>query len=899
MAMKKRKQVERQDWKFPVLIRMLRTGLKAAFSLVKIALGGVATVLLVAVVCCFVLVGAAGDYLQDDIIPSISFDEEDFSLDQTSFIHCVDSDGQIRLYQQIYTDTDRQWAALEDIPEALVHAAVAIEDKRFYEHQGVDWITTVKACANMFFGSSSTFGGSTITQQLVKNLTGDKSVTVQRKVEEIFRAQKYEETNDKDTIMEWYLNTIYFGNLKFGVKSAAQYYFGKDLEELTTAECASLIAITNNPSLYNPYTRPENNRKRQENVLWAMKEQGWLTEAAYEEALAQEMVFTKGSAEDSKEIYTCECGFADIARNYDRDGTKFLCPSCGAEMDIELDSSSDMYSWFTEMVLDDVAEDLCKQHGEEWNKSTKDKYLTLIKKSGYHIYCTIDTDVQKAIDEIYTDLDNIPTTKSAQQLLSAIVVIDNRTGDIVGVAGSVGEKEYFDATNHATYDDPKQTGSATKPLIVYAPAFETGNFSPTTVLPDLPLTYDGGRFPNNVNRRYSISNSIYTGIEDSMNTIAVYTLDKIGLKYAFEFARDKFRLTGLLESEPTESGFVRSDIGYSPLALGALTYGVSVREMATAYATFPNGGQWREARTYTKVYDSEGNLVLDNTQEHEQILSERTVNYINYCLRGVVSSGSASRHTQLGSTQAAGKTGSTSSNRDRWFCGYTSYYTAAVWCGYKQPEEIKLTGSDTTNPSSRLWGKVMKLLHEDVEYRNVADVSGMSSYSVCVDSGKNATDACRADTRDNRVQSIRCYSDDAPRGSCDLHITVDWCTEGDGAANEFCHLAGANIAPHALVKYTQAKLDEIERAGRVDDFADNTIYLVDKSGNPVNSFHGLDGDINAGINAPYKVCTVHTAATVLPPETEPSVPAPTDPVNPGTPVTPEPPANPAAVDSAE
>ena len=267
MAMFRKKKTERQEWKPHAAIQVLRGLLEAALSVVKIAAGGIVTVLLVLVICCIVVVGAAGDYLEQDVIPGITFDAEDFSLDQTSFIYYVDKNGEIQEYDKINTSTDRQWATLNEIPDSLIHAAIAIEDQRFYEHQGVDWITTVKACANMFFGGSDTFGGSTITQQLIKNLTGDNSVTVQRKVEEIFRAQKYERANDKDNIMEWYLNTVYFGKLKYGVKSAAMYYFGKDLSELTTAESASLIAITNNPSLYNPYTRPQNNRKREENVL--------------------------------------------------------------------------------------------------------------------------------------------------------------------------------------------------------------------------------------------------------------------------------------------------------------------------------------------------------------------------------------------------------------------------------------------------------------------------------------------------------------------------------------------------------------------------------------------------------------------------------------------------------
>ena len=865
MGLFDRKKPERQEWKVPALLQLLRGAAGTALSVAKIAIGGVVTVALIAVVCCIVVAGAAAEYLEQDVIPNVSFYEEDFSLDQTSFIYYVDQNGEIQEYEKINTSTDRQWATLNEIPDSLIHAAIAIEDQRFYEHQGVDWITTVKACANMFFGGSDTFGGSTITQQLIKNLTGDNSVTVQRKVEEIFRAQKYERTNDKDTIMEWYLNTVYFGKLKYGVKSAAMYYFGKDLSELTTAESASLIAITNNPSLYNPYTRPQNNRKRQENVLWAMKDQGWITEEEYRAALDQEMVFTKG--DETKQIFTCanaDCGFKGEAKDYDRDrsdmGEKFgpgeniyYCPACTHKNEFVVRKTSDVYSWYTEMVMDDVAHDLCIANGEEWNKETKKTYLELIKLGGYHIYACIDTEVQAMVDEIYTNLDQVPKTKSAQQLLSAIVVIDNRTGDIVAVAGSVGEKTTYDATNHATEDDPKQTGSAMKPVAVYGPAFESGLISPVTCLPDLPLNYDGGtRFPNNVTRKYNVGNTVFDGIVESNNTISVHTLKTIGLEYAFNFASEKFRIDGLIRDQKTESGRTISDIGYAPLGLGALTFGVSVEDMANAYATFPNGGEFREARTYTKVYDSDGNLVLDNTQETEQILSEKANKYINYCLRGVVKNNSA---VQLSATAAAGKTGTTTNSRDRWFCGYTDYYTAAVWCGYKQPEEIKVTSGTGSNPACTMWAKVMKKLHEGKEWKEIGSTSGMKGYTVCIDSGGTATDACSADGRANRVQTVYAFSEDKPTKSCDKHIVVDWCSAGEGGANEYCKLAGATITKKGLVKYTQKEYDEIKKAGNVTGFDESVVYLM-----------------NGDKGAPMKTCTLHTAASILPPPTEPSTP---------------------------
>ena len=277
---KRRMKKPRQNWEPHWIVKLLYTALTALWSLAKIAIGAAATVLLIVLICGTVFVGILGNYLQDDILAEAAdWSVEDYDLERTSFIYYVDNSGDIQQLQQIYTTTDRQWASLEEIPQAMVDAAIAIEDKRFYEHQGVDWITTVKACLNMFFGGDDQFGGSTITQQFIKNHTNQKSVTVQRKVMEIFRAQLFEREYDKDLIMEYYLNEIYLGRGCYGVKTAAAEYFGKELQTLTPAECASLISITNNPSIFNPYSQSvykykgeerngaERNRYRQLNVL--------------------------------------------------------------------------------------------------------------------------------------------------------------------------------------------------------------------------------------------------------------------------------------------------------------------------------------------------------------------------------------------------------------------------------------------------------------------------------------------------------------------------------------------------------------------------------------------------------------------------------------------------------
>ena len=910
-----RKNKQRQEWNPHWLLKILYGVWYLAVAAVKIAAGALATVLLICLVCIFVFVGILGNYLQDDILPEANYNLENAALDQTSFVYYVDAGGNIQQLQQIYTTADRQWASLDEIPEDLVNAAVAIEDKRFYEHQGVDWITTVKACANMFFGSGDTFGGSTITQQLIKNLTGEDSVTVQRKVMEIFRAQQFEKKYDKDTIMEWYLNTIYLGRGCYGVRSAAAEYFGKEIQMLTPAECASLISITNNPSIFNPFsstfdwdpgdeaglremTGKERNRVRQVNTLWVMKEEGLLSQEDYDAALNQEMVFKSGIA-DADKWTVCErssCAYEGTASTFTQQGSTYYCPVCGGSTALAEDASQEVYSYFVDTVLEDVASDLAELNGVDYDaldKEGKKYWSNIIQRGGFHIYSTLDMNVQNSIDAVYTDLSQIPTTRSKQQLQSGLVVIDNRSGDLVGMAGGVGEKTEHDGWNIAT-DSKLQTGSAQKPLSVYAPAFEAGVISPATVVPDLPVSYSGGAFPKNDSRTYSFSRTIFSGITSSVNAVSVRTLRMIGYDYSYRFTKDKFRLSTLTDHYPTSSGKVKSDLGDSPLGMGALTVGATIRDVSAAYATFANDGTWREARTYTKVYDSLGNIILDNTQESEKILSDQSVNYMNYCLQNAVTSGTGGA-ADFSGHNVAGKTGTTSSNRDRWFCGYTGYYTAAVWCGYKQPEEIRLTGN-SQNPAARLFRKVMEPIHKGKSRMALYSTSGMRGYSVCLDSGKRATEACEKDVRSkNRIASAYAYSGDGPSGTCDRHVLVDYCTTGGGVATEYCHLFAevdtVKIESVGLLQLTPDEVDEINSAykyGLGSEFRDNRyVFYISENGTPMNWF-GFNGKANEGIKAPYVVCPVHTkeaweeyeASQATEPPTEPPTEAPEEPEEP-------------------
>ena len=883
MLFRKKKAVPRQDWKPHWTLGLLHKIWMVLFTAFKIAVGAASTVLLILVVCMFVFVGILGDYLQEDILPISAMENilDDYDHEQNSYMYYVDSHGDIQLYQNIYAETSSKWAEYEDIPEDLIHAAVAIEDHRFYEHQGVDWITTVKATARMFFGDSSA-GGSSITQQLIKNVLLPEEelaneITVQRKVLEIFRAIQLERSYDKQTIMEMYLNVIYLGQNCRGVRAAAEQYYGKELEKLTLAECASIISITNNPSLFDPYSDNVftyageerdgmgRNKYRQELVLGAMLEYEWITQEEYDEAMAQELVLKSGI--DPEDIMTTcnnpDCSYEDILSTYYEDGGDYICPACGSDANVEENASKAYYSWYAETVFEDVAKALAEQDGVAWNEATEQLYKQKIQRGGYHIFTCLDMEVQKQLDSIYTDRSKIPSVRGGQELQSAMVIIDNKTGDIVALVGGVGEKEGFDNWNRALAK--RQSGSSIKPLSVYAPAFEAGVITPATVVSDMPISYEGGCYPLNDNRTYQFSRTIYAGVTRSVNAVAANTLDMAGISYCYDFAKNKFRLSTLVDSYVDYYGTEHSDMAVGPLAMGAQTWGVTVRDMATAFATFANDGVYREARTFTKVYDSDGKLVLDNVQQQEQILSEKTVNSMNYCLVNATANGTGTE-AKISNITTAGKTGTTDSNKDRWYCGFTGYYTAAVWCGFDSPAKIR--PKSVNNPSAVLFKKVLNPLHSGRDSLSLYSTRDMVKVSVCLDSGGYATDACGADIRElSRTASAYLYPEDRNFKECNKHVLVDYCS-GGGVATDYCKLfaevdSSVKLSSVGLLKMTQEELEELLRPGKYlkSDFKQNNyLYMIDDEGNDV-TFNGFDGGLKQWQDAPYMICPVHTAAS--------------------------------------
>ncbi len=707
------------------------------------------TILLVCFLTALIFTCLFALYFKNDLSQQVDFSIEGFSLDQTSVIYYEDpKTGQDVVLQKLYGGANRTWVQYEDLPKNLIHACIAIEDKRFIDHQGVDWLTTMKACVGMFFGNGSA-GGSTITQQLIKNITGNKEITVRRKLVEIFTALEFEKDHTKEEIMELYLNIIALGENCSGVQSASQVYFGKNVEELDLAECASLIGITNNPSIYDPYINPEKNKERQEIILYQMLDQGYINQQQYDAAVAEELVFRNTSGE----------------RN--------------------TDGSEEYYSYFEDQVIRDVVSDLCEKTGYEY-----DIVYKMIMTGGYLIYSTYDPDVQAVVDKVYQDLSNIPNTASSQQLQSAIVVCDNKTGDVIAMAGGVGEKEGSLTWNRATqsYLSP---GSTIKPVSIYAPALELGLISPASVYDDTPYSFtDDSYWPKNSDSTYRGLVTINEAMCQSLNTVPVKLAAEMTPEYCYTFAKDKMGLSTLVSDYVTASGAVLSDANLAPMAMGGLTNGVTVRAMTAAYATFANEGVYREARTYTKVVDASGQVVLDNTQSSHVAMKDMTAWYINDMLENTVAYGTGTA-AQLSGMTVAGKTGTTTSDFDRWFAGYTPYYTAVVWCGYDDPEEVVLTDS-TTNPAIVLWKKVMEQVHDGLADKPFARPTNVVECTVCSESGLLPTDACYADPRGNCVIQMQLSLYDVPTQSCNVHKMVDICKESDHVANEYCALVEGN-----------------------------------------------------------------------------------------------------------
>lgn len=638
----------------------------------RILLGFVLVVAVVFIVCFSVIAIYGYSFVHGD--PVFNLTEEKYSQNQTSFIYGYDSDGNQVELTRLHGEENRIWVDLDDMSPHLKDAFIAIEDQRFEKHHGVDWIRTIGVIVKP---SNSGQGGSTITQQLIKNLTDEKDVTIVRKFNEILSALNLERNYSKDEIIEAYLNTIYLSEGCYGVKTAAETYFGKDVSDLNIAECASIAAITQFPGKYDPLRKPENNRQRQLRILEEMLSQGFITQEEYDEAVAYEMVFTNSENYQGSQVSDSESG----------------------------SNENKIDSYYVDYVVKTVLEDLQKMG------YTERKAKSLLYGGGLKIYTAVDFDVQNALEDVYENYKRMP-----DETVQGAMVVMNYEGRVLGLVGGTGEYSGSLELNRA-FQSYRQPGSSIKPLSVYGPAFEKSlnddsvDIYWSTLIDDRPLKEVNGKmWPTNEGGGYSgAKTTIQKGIANSLNTISARTLDMIGVDYAYDYITNRFHISSLSAA----------DCDYAPLATGSLTEGVSVLEMTAAYAAFGNGGAYYQPYCYYKIEDSQGNVLIetDAASTKEQALTESTGWLMNKILQTVMTSGTG-RSYKISGVECFGKTGTTTDSKDRWFVGGTPEYVAAVWYGYDMPKEIVYRLS--SNPAGTIWETVMNEIY-DVKGKDVTE----------------------------------------------------------------------------------------------------------------------------------------------------------------------------------
>ncbi len=553
------------------------------------------------------------------------------------------------------SSTKYSYTPLSKIPQDMINAFVSIEDKNYFSHNGVDFLRSIKAILNYTVKKSQSFGASTITQQVIKNLTGESERTPTRKINEIFYALNLEKKHTKQEILETYLNIINLSNGCMGVGAASEYYFSKKPHELSLEEIATIAAITNNPSLYNPQRHPENVISRRNLVLRCMYEQEYISEKEYTHAINSQLILNVTG------------------------------------------KPSENIDWFEETVISDLLSDLMNigySRSHAYNK---------IFNGGLRVYTTVNKDIQSIIERYYENLDMSTDNMPSPQ--SAMIIMNPYNGDILGIAGSVGRKTGSLIQNYAT-DVKRPPGSAIKPLSVYAPLIEQGDINWSTIVEDSPTSViDGREWPQNANRMYSGNVDISDAIANSINTVAVKMLYKLGAQNSLSFLKDQLRINCLIPPSKNNVG----DQNAVSLALGQTLHGVTLRELTSAYSIFTEGNM-STARSYYKVTDTQGNIIIDKRKNQEQVISLDSASLMTKLLQEVITDGTAAGKLTLNEhISVAGKTGTTQNNCDRLFVAYTPSLLAGVWCGYDYPKPMDY---GLKNPSITIWNDVMEQIYK-------------------------------------------------------------------------------------------------------------------------------------------------------------------------------------------
>ena len=634
---------------------------------------GLCKFLLTAFTICFVALFIAGISLSIYIFTLASeptgIDLKAKSLNQTSFIYIKDDEtGEFKEYQTLYSTENRIWVDNQDIPQAMKDAVVAIEDKRFYEHNGVDWARTLSAVVNLATGED-TYGGSTITQQLIKNITDDNEVSINRKLREICKALKLEDEYTKDQILEAYLNVVNFGNNCQGVESAAQLYFDKSIKDCSIAECAAIAGITQNPSLWNPLVYPDNNKQRREIVINEMYDQGKITKSEFDNAMKESANMTFVGFKNTKE---------------------------------DDDDNDYVQNWYIDQVFYDLREDLALYYNISEEAASEKLYT-----EGLKIYCAMDEKMQSYMEEAAQSID-----KSYDYDLQIGSVLMGFDGRVIATVGSSNKKTQALEWDRATHSK-LQPGSSIKPVIVYPYAIDNKLLYYSSVVKDEPVDNwkdENGQLvsgPNNAYYGYKGDMLLPDAIEWSSNATAVQTMNLIGgPSVAYEQAVTKMGFKSLSEQDTQNTG---------ALSMGGMNGGVSVREMAASYNYLGNGGLYYEPYTYYYVTDSEDNIIIDNREAvPKQAYSAETASIMNRLLSYNVtnSAHTNAQYARISGWDIIGKTGTTDDDKDSWFCGLSPYATMATWCGFDQPASIS-----NTSTSARFFSNVMAKYLEGKEQK--------------------------------------------------------------------------------------------------------------------------------------------------------------------------------------
>lgn len=626
--------------------------------------------------------------------------------------------------------------SFEEISPYVRSGFVAVEDKIFYEHKGIDLKRTLMAAINYIIKRDKIFGASTITQQVVKNISGDNQLSLKRKLEEIIRAIHIERKYSKDQILEVYLNVIPMSENIYGVGTASRAYFGKEPSELLPEEAATLIGITNAPTAYNPYINPDSCKRKRDIVLSVMHTDGVIDDIEY------------------------ECAIASPLRVISRE-----------EREDRLDS------WFVETVIDDVTVDLA----EKYELSTSAARMMLLG-GGYKVYTTMNPEVQSILEKYFENTDNFPIEINSG--LNYAMAITDQSGYLVGIVGRVGKKKANRLFNHAL--TPHIPASTLKPIALYAPLIDEGIINWATVFDDVPVNFvesDGEyrEYPRNSPAIYDGLTTVKDALRNSKNTIAVRLCNIRTPKKIFLSLKNDFHFNTLIENE---NGL--TDIDVAPMALGQLGRGVSLRRLTESYSALSCDGVWREAISYLFLTDYNGRVVIEKEQGEKRIFKSSTARIMNQMLMTVTEDGTAKKITLKSKVNTAGKTGTSGGNRDKSFIGYTPYYTAGIWCGYDN--------SDRAIPSVskshiEIWDEIMLAIHSDLENDDEIkkfSTDGLYKLPYCKDSGELYTDVCIYDPRGSREEYGYFTEDNRPKDECSRHILCAYDSETKAIACPTC-----------------------------------------------------------------------------------------------------------------